>query len=80
MRSLGWAGAGYGDAAPQLGEGAWLCSVVFAQASSKVVQSPLHAAGVILFEQNLTIFVHLASALCLLPSWQHLGIFFSTFC
>lgn len=30
---------------------------------------------VILFEQNLTFFVHLASPLYLFPSWQRLGIF-----
>lgn len=30
---------------------------------------------VILFEQNLTVFVHLASTLYLFPSWQCLGIF-----
>lgn len=75
-RSLGRAGAGYGLAAPQLGEGAWLCSMVFAQSSSKVVQSPPHAAGVILFGQNLTIFVHLA--LCFVSASQlaTLGNFF----
>ena len=39
-------GAGYGAASTELGEGAWLCSVVFAHATSKVVESLLHAAGV----------------------------------
>lgn len=84
--------------------------MVFAHASSKVVENLLRAAGaegvwlcpgsardffpavlcfhglpgslsvtffddlVILFEQNLTIFVHVASTLYLFPSWQHLGI------
>lgn len=50
-RSLRWAGAGlcngagYGAASAELGEGAWLCSVVFAHASFKVVESLLHAPG-----------------------------------
>lgn len=89
----------------ELGEGAWLCPAAFAAASSAVMESLLHVAGmrlalswscqrlfssnalfppitrvtfddlVILFEQNLTIFAHLASTLYLLPNWQHLGIF-----
>lgn len=48
-RSLGWAGlcngAGYGAASIQQGEATWLCSMVFARASSKVMESLLRAAG-----------------------------------